>query len=101
MPSPTADRRLVETPLSPRLLLLTLGGDTPLTSWGANCLALAGADATLLVDPLIAPAHARLVEEAVRRRGLPPVRHVVLTHHHTDHALGAGHFARRGVEVVC
>lgn len=92
---------LQETLLTPRLLLLTLGGDSPLTSWGTNCVALAGRDGTLLVDPLIAPAHARLVEAAVARRGFPPVRHVVLTHHHTDHALGAGHFAARGVPVAC
>lgn len=92
---------LRETLLTPRLLLLTLGGDTILTSWGTNCLALAGRDATLVVDPLIAPAHARLVEAALARRGFPPVRHVALTHHHTDHALGARHFAERGAEVVC
>jgi cyclase len=96
----TVDATLRELPLSPRLLLLTLGGDAAATSYGTNCLALAGRDATLLVDPLIAPAHARLVEAAVRRRGLPPVRHVVLTHHHTDHALGAGFFARRGAIVL-
>jgi cyclase len=28
------------------------------------------------------------------------VTHVVLTHHHTDHALGAGYFAERGAEVI-
>jgi cyclase len=93
--------QLHETLLSPRLLLLTLGGDTMLTSWGTNCLALAGRDATLVVDPLIAPAHARLVEAALARRGFPPVRHVALTHHHTDHALGAGWFAARGARVAC
>ncbi|HET8540041.1 MAG TPA: MBL fold metallo-hydrolase [Anaeromyxobacter sp.] len=99
MPSPAPV--LHETPLTQRLLLLTLGGDTIHTSWGANCVALAGRDATLLVDPLIAPPHARLVEAALARRGFPPVRHVVLTHHHTDHALGAGHFAARGAAVLC
>ncbi|HZY01873.1 MAG TPA: hypothetical protein VFF02_00125, partial [Anaeromyxobacteraceae bacterium] len=67
------DRALLETALSARLLVLTLGGDTPLTSYGANCLALAGSAGTLLVDPLIAPAHARLVAEAVARHGFPPV----------------------------
>jgi len=92
---------LRETLLSPRLLLLTLGGDRVETSFGANCLALAGRDATLVVDPLIAPAHARLVAEAIVRRGFPPVRHVALTHHHTDHALGAGFFAARGAIVAC
>jgi glyoxylase-like metal-dependent hydrolase (beta-lactamase superfamily II) len=99
VPSPAPVLR--ETVLTPRLLLLTLGGDTMQTSWGANCVALAGRDATLVVDPLIAPAHARLVEAALARRGFPPVRHVVLTHHHTDHALGAAHFAARGAAVLC
>ena len=63
MPSPAPVLR--ETLLSPRLLLLTLGGDTMLTSWGTNCLALAGRDGTLVVDPLIAPAQARVVEVAL------------------------------------
>ena len=96
----TGNQRLLETVLSPRLLVLTLGGDRMLTSWGTNCVALASAEGTLLVDPMIAPAHARLVEEALRRRGFPEVRHVVLTHHHTDHALGAGWFAARGATVI-
>jgi glyoxylase-like metal-dependent hydrolase (beta-lactamase superfamily II) len=92
---------LRETALSPRCLVLTLGGDTPLTSWGANCTAVAGRDGTLVVDPLIAPAHARLVEAALAARGFPPVTHAVLTHHHTDHALGAGWFAGRGAVCAC
>jgi len=91
---------LSERLLSERLLLLTLGGDTPLRSYGANCLAFAGGAGSLLVDPLIAPAHARLVAEALSRRGFPPVTHVALTHHHTDHALGAGWFAAQGAQVV-
>lgn len=99
-PSSTASLSLRETELSPRLVVLTLGGDRMLTSWGTNCVALAAAAGTLVVDPMIAPAHARLVEEALRRRGFPEVRYVVLTHHHTDHALGAAWFAARGVAVV-
>ncbi len=79
---------------------MTLGGEGPATSFGANCVAFAGEESALVVDPLIAPAHARLVEDALRRRGFPPVRHVALTHHHTDHALGAGFFAARGAAVV-
>ena len=88
------------TPLSARLVVLTLGGDRILTSWGVNCVAFASAQGTLVVDPMIAPAHARLVDDALRARGFPEVRHVVLTHHHTDHALGAGWFAARGSTVV-
>lgn len=91
---------LHETPLSARLIVLSLGGDGVSSSYGANCVAVAGGGGTLLVDPLIAPAHARLVAEALARRAFPPVTHVVLTHHHTDHALGASWFAARGAEVV-
>jgi cyclase len=92
---------LRETVLSPRCLVLTLGGDTPLTSWGVNCTAVAGRDGTLVVDPFIAPAHARQLEAALAARGFPPVTHVVLTHHHTDHALGAGWFSGRGALCAC
>ncbi len=95
-----APLRLAATALSPRLVVLTLGGDTPLTSYGTNCIAFSAAAGTVVVDPLIAPAHARLVDEALLERGFPPVRHVILTHHHTDHALGAAFFAARGATVV-
>ncbi len=98
--APAVSPTLTESIVTPRLSVLTLGGDTPLTSYGANALALAGREGTLLVDPLIAPAHAQLVAEALARRGIPPVTHVVVTHHHTDHALGAGWFAARGATVI-
>ncbi len=92
---------LRETVLSPRCLVYTLGGETPLSSWGVNCTVVAGRDGTLVVDPFIAPAHARLLEAALAARGFPPVTHAVLTHHHTDHALGAGWFAGRGAACAC
>lgn len=94
------DVQLRETLLTPRVLVLTLGGDTLDTSYGANCTAVAGQDGTLLVDPLVCPAHARLVAGAADRRGFPPVTQVILTHHHTDHALGASWFAARGARVA-
>lgn len=94
------DGRLLETRLGEQVRVWTLGGDRLESSYGANCTGIAGHDAVLVVDPLIAPAHARLVEDAVRAWTDAPVRFVVLTHHHTDHALGAGWFAARGATVV-
>jgi glyoxylase-like metal-dependent hydrolase (beta-lactamase superfamily II) len=91
---------LLETRVGDRVRVWTLGGERLESSYGANCTGIAGRDAVLLVDPLIAPSHARLVEEAVRAWTDRPVRFVVLTHHHTDHALGASFFASRGAEVV-
>ena len=90
----------LETRIRGNVTAFTLGGEDVASSYGANCTAVEGRDATLVVDPLIAPAHARRVEEALRARSAPPVRFVVLTHHHTDHALGSSWFAGRGATVV-
>ena len=78
----------------------TLGGEGISTSYGSNCAAVVGMKAILLVDPFIAPSYARRVEQSLREKTSVPLRHVLLTHHHTDHALGAGWFASRGVEVI-
>ena len=91
---------LIETRLGERVRVWTLGGERLESSYGANCVGIAGEDAIALVDPLIAPAHARLVEDTVRSWTDRPVLFIVLTHHHTDHALGAGWFASRGAVVV-
>jgi cyclase len=90
---------LAETRLSGRVTVLTLGGEDVRGAYGANCTVVRGRDAVLVVDPLIAPAHAKLVEAAVARKTSRPIREVVLTHHHTDHALGAGTLAGRGARV--
>ncbi len=91
---------LTETRLRENVFVWTLGGESLATSYGSNCTAIVGRNATLLVDPFIAPVFARQVEERLRETAAPPARHVLLTHHHTDHALGAGWFASRGAEVI-
>jgi cyclase len=91
---------LHETRVRENIRVFTLGGDRIETSFGANCTAVVGRQAVLLVDPLIAPAYARLVEEALAAKTSLRVRYVALTHHHTDHALGASHFAGRGATVI-
>lgn len=78
----------------------TAGGDRVETSYGANCTAVVGQESVLVVDPLIAPAFARRVEDALASKTSLPVRHVVLTHHHTDHALGASWFGGKGAAVL-
>jgi len=80
--------------------VFTLGGESIVTSYGANCTAVAGRESVLLVDPLIAPVYARQIEAAVASWTPLPIRYVLVTHHHTDHALGAGYFAAKGATVV-
>lgn len=91
---------LIATEVRPSIVTWTLGGDVIHTAYGTNCTAIIGDRGVILVDPLIAPAHARLIEEALRVRTRAPVRFVVLTHHHTDHALGSAWFAAQGAAVV-
>lgn len=91
---------LAETEVRQNIFVWTLGGDGIHTSYGTNCVAVIGGDGVLLVDPLIAPAHARLVEAALQEKTSAPVRLVALTHHHTDHTLGASWFARQGAAVI-
>jgi len=91
---------LSETAIGEAVVVWTLGGESVHTSFGANCVAVIDPTGVLLVDPLIAPAHARLVEAALRRRTAAPVRFVVLTHHHPAHALGAAWFAAEGATIV-
>jgi glyoxylase-like metal-dependent hydrolase (beta-lactamase superfamily II) len=91
---------VVRTRVTDRVHVFTLGGETILTSYGANASAVLANGAILLVDPFIAPAHARLLEASLRELTADPVRFVVLTHHHTDHALGSGYFAGQGAVVI-
>jgi cyclase len=89
-----------ETRLSGRVSVFTHGGETLGTSYGVNAVAFFGAGATVLVDPFVSPVQAAELGALLGARDPSPVTHVILTHHHTDHALGAGHFAAQGAEVI-
>lgn len=96
----TAASSLTENRLSEAVSVFTYGGETLATSYGVNAVAFFGEGAIALVDPFVSPLQAAELDARLRARTADPVTHVVLTHHHTDHALGAGYFAARGAEVV-
>jgi cyclase len=91
---------LAENRLSEAVSVFTYGGETLATSYGANAVAFFGEGAIVLVDPFVSPVQAAELDALFCARTAAPVTHVVLTHHHTDHALGAGYFAAKGAEVV-
>ena len=91
---------LAEDRLSAAVSVFTYGGETLATSYGSNAVAFFGDGAIVLVDPFVSPVQAAELEALLRARSSARVTHVVLTHHHTDHALGAGYFAAKGAEVV-
>ena len=91
---------LTESRLSEAVSVFTYGGETLAESYGSNATVFFGRGAVVVVDPFVSPRQAAELDALLRARDASPVTHVVLTHHHTDHALGAGHFAAKGAEVI-
>jgi cyclase len=91
---------LAENRLSETVSVFTYGGETLATSYGANAVAFFGDHGIVLVDPFVSPVLAAELDARLCTRAAGPVTHVVLTHHHSDHALGASYFAARGAEVL-
>jgi len=91
---------LTETRLSDSVSTFTHGGETLLESYGSNATVFFGKGAVVVVDPFVAPRQAAALGARIAERTVDPVTHVVLTHHHTDHALGASWFAALGADVV-
>jgi cyclase len=59
---------------------------------------IVGDDGVMVIDALTAPMHAKAFITAIRRVTDKPFRHLINTHHHTDHVNGNQYFAP--VEIV-
>jgi glyoxylase-like metal-dependent hydrolase (beta-lactamase superfamily II) len=75
------------------------GGVHMLTGSGGNIGLLVGEDGALMVDDQYAPLSAKIAAK-VEELGGGPVRFVINTHHHGDHAGGNAPFAEMGATVV-
>ncbi|MCS7268164.1 MAG: quinoprotein relay system zinc metallohydrolase 2 [Geminicoccaceae bacterium] len=65
----------------------------------ANLAVLLGEEAVAVVDAGGSPAQARDLLAAIRARTDRPIRHLILTHHHPDHVMGAGVFRAVGARI--
>lgn len=68
---------------------------------GHNTLAIVGASDMVLVDAPLGPERSRDVRAALLERWPDkPVRHLILTHHHTDHSAGYALWLEAGARLV-
>ena len=66
----------------------------------ANTGFVVGRDAVAVIDPGGSLAHGRLLRHAVAAATPLPIRHILITHVHPDHLMGASAFADCGAAVT-
>lgn len=74
---------------------------TPQNSFAANAGIVIGTRGVLVVDSLVSAKEARRFIADIRRITHKPIRFLVDTHSHLDHALGNSEFRRLGATIIC
>ncbi len=72
----------------------------PGNSFAANAGIVIGSDGILVVDTLISAKEAQRFMADIRKVSPKPVKFVVDTHYHLDHAFGNGKFVKAGAIVI-
>lgn len=73
---------------------------SPTHSFAANAGIVIGRDGILVVDTLISAKEAQRFLADIRKISDKPIKYVVNTHTHLDHAFGNGVFAKQGAIVI-
>lgn len=73
---------------------------SPANSFAANAGIVVGRDGILVVDTLISAKEAQRFLADIRKISDKPIRYVVNTHTHLDHAFGNGVFAKQGAIII-
>ena len=73
---------------------------SPTHSFAANAGIVIGRDGILVVDTLISAKEAQRFMADIRKVSDKPIKYVVNTHAHLDHAFGNGVFAKAGAVVI-
>jgi len=69
-------------------------------SFAANAGIVVGTDGILVIDTLISAKEAKRFLADIRKVSPKPIRYVVNTHYHLDHAFGNGEFAKAGGTII-
>lgn len=72
----------------------------PANSYGANAGIVIGEKGVLVIDTLISLKEGKRLINDIRKITDKPVRYVVNTHHHLDHAFGNSEFAELGATII-
>jgi len=75
-------------------------GASPKNSFGANAGIVIGRDGILVIDTLISAKEARKFINEIRSISDKPIKYVVDTHSHLDHAFGNAEFESSGATIV-
>ena len=73
---------------------------SPKNSYGANAGIIIGTDGIIVIDTLISSKEAKRFIKDIRAVTDKPVKWVVNTHYHLDHAFGNAEFVKLGATVI-
>jgi len=73
---------------------------SPSTSFGANAGIVIGNDGIAVIDTLVSSKEAKRFIKDIRAVSQKPIRYVIDTHEHLDHAFGNSEFAQLGATIV-
>ncbi len=73
---------------------------SPANSFGANAGIIVGKDGIIVIDTLISAKEAQRFISDIRKVTDKPVRYVINTHYHLDHAFGNAEFEKMGAVII-
>ena len=73
---------------------------SPKNSYGANAGIIIGTDGIIVIDTLISSKEAKRFIKDIRAVTDKPVKYVINTHYHLDHAFGNAEFVKLGAVVI-
>ena len=75
-------------------------GSSPANSFGANAGIIIGKDGIVVIDTLISAKGAKRFIDDIRKISDKPIKYVVNTHYHLDHAFGNAEFEKLGAIII-